>query len=42
MQPVYRRNDPNCCPTGGFDHTLYRWNGRKLVVDRTFHTARPD
>ena len=42
VQPVYRKNDPNCCPTGGFDHTLYRWNGQKLVVDRTFHTARPD
>jgi hypothetical protein len=20
-QPIYRKNDPNCCPTGGFDHT---------------------
>jgi hypothetical protein len=41
VQPVYRRNDPNCCPTGGFDHTLYRWNGTKLVVDRSFHTKTP-
>jgi hypothetical protein len=40
-QPVYRKNDPNCCPTGGFDHTLYRWNGSKLVVDRSFHTKGP-
>ena len=22
-QPIYRKNDPNCCPTGGFDHTRY-------------------
>jgi hypothetical protein len=41
VQPVYRRNDPNCCPTGGFEHTLYRWNGTKLVVARAFHTKSP-
>jgi hypothetical protein len=40
-QPVYRKADANCCPTGGFDHTLYRWNGRRLVPDRTWHTKGP-
>ncbi|HEY1369208.1 MAG TPA: hypothetical protein VGF23_18935 [Gaiellaceae bacterium] len=40
VQPVYRKNDPNCCPTGGFDRTLYRWNGSRLVVARTSHTKR--
>jgi hypothetical protein len=38
VQPVYRANDPNCCPTGGFDHSLYRWNGSRLVVARAWHT----
>jgi hypothetical protein len=35
--PVYRRNDPNCCPTGGFDHRRLRWNGRTFVVLRGWH-----
>ena len=38
VQPVYRTNDPNCCPTGGFDRTLYRWDGSRLVVARSWHT----
>jgi hypothetical protein len=38
VQPVYRKNDPNCCPTGGFDRTLYRWDGKRLVVKRSWHT----
>jgi hypothetical protein len=38
VQPVYRDKDPNCCPTGGFDRTLYRWDGTRLVVARTWHT----
>jgi hypothetical protein len=38
VQPVYRKKDPNCCPSGGFDRALYRWNGRRLVVARTWHT----
>jgi hypothetical protein len=37
-QPVYRKNDPNCCPTGGFDHTRFRWNGTRFVVARSWHT----
>src|SRR4051812_47188094 len=38
LQPVYRKNDPNCCPTGGVDHVRWRWNGVKLVVHRSWHT----
>ena len=38
VQPVYRRRDPNCCPTGGFDRVLYRFDGRSLVVARRWHT----
>jgi hypothetical protein len=38
VQPVYRKNDPNCCPTGGFDRTRYRWDGKRLVVAKTWHT----
>jgi hypothetical protein len=35
--PVYRSNDPNCCPTGGFDHARWHWDGTKFVVARTWH-----
>jgi hypothetical protein len=38
-QPVYRKNDPNCCPTGGFDHVRYRWNGIRFAKARTWHTT---
>ena len=37
-QLIYRKNDPNCCPTAGFDHTRYHWNGKRFVVARTWHT----
>jgi len=36
--PVYLQDDPNCCPTGGFDHRRFRWNGRAFAVFRTWHT----
>jgi hypothetical protein len=37
-QPVYKKNDPNCCPTGGFDHQRFHWNGMKVVLARAWHT----
>jgi hypothetical protein len=37
-QPIYRKNDPNCCPTGGFDHTRYHWNGKGFAVGRSWRT----
>ena len=37
-QPIYRKNDPNCCPTRGFDHTRYHWNGKRFAVARSWHT----
>lgn len=37
-QPVYKKNDPNCCPTGGFNHERWHWNGKKFVVARYWHT----
>jgi hypothetical protein len=37
-QPIYRKNDPNCCPTGGFDHLRFHWNGKRFVVARSWHT----
>jgi hypothetical protein len=36
-QPVYVKGDPNCCPTGGFDHTRWHWNGTRFVVARHWH-----
>jgi hypothetical protein len=38
--PVYRRNDPNCCPTGGFDHRRFHWNGTRFVVAKRWHDKR--
>jgi hypothetical protein len=37
-QPIYEQSDPNCCPTGGFDHVRFHWNGRRFVVARSWHT----
>ena len=37
--PIYKKNDPNCCPSGGFAHTRWHWNGKKFVVVRTWHDA---
>jgi hypothetical protein len=38
--PVYKRDDPNCCPSGGFDHRRFHWNGVRFVVVKRWHTAR--
>ena len=35
--PVYKKQDPNCCPTGGFDHSSWRWNGHAFVAARHWH-----
>jgi hypothetical protein len=37
-QPIYRKNDPNCCPTGGFRHTRWHWNGQRFVFVRGWRT----
>jgi hypothetical protein len=39
--PVYNPDDPNCCPSGGFDHRLYRWRHGRFVVARSWHTNGP-
>ena len=36
--PVYKRSDPNCCPTGGFDRAFYRFDGKGMVVTELLHT----
>jgi hypothetical protein len=36
-QPVYRATDPNCCPSGGFDHRRFHWNGSRFAVVRRWH-----
>jgi hypothetical protein len=38
-QPIYRKNDPNCCPTGGFDHARWHWNGSRFTVVRSWHNG---
>jgi hypothetical protein len=36
--PVYRRSDPNCCPTGGFERAYYKFDGKRVVVTELLHT----
>ena len=40
IDPVYRSNDPNCCPSGGFDHLQYRWRHRTMALVRKWHTKK--
>lgn len=35
-QPIYRKDDPNCCPSGGFAHQRWHWNGTRFVVVRSW------
>jgi hypothetical protein len=37
-QPVFRKNDANCCPSGGFNHDRYHWNGARFTIARSWHT----
>ncbi len=37
-QPIYRKNDPNCCPTGGFLHRRFHWSGARFKIVRTWKT----
>jgi hypothetical protein len=39
-QPVYLKDDPNCCPKGGFDHARFHWDGSKLARVRAWHDKR--
>ncbi len=38
-EPVYKASDPNCCPSGGFVHRRWRWNGSEFAVLRTWHDS---
>lgn len=40
-QPIYKANDPNCCPTGGFAHDRYHWNAGRFVLIRHYVTKSP-
>lgn len=41
LQPIYRKNDPNCCPTGGVQHRRFHWNGTRFVVTKSWVTKTP-
>jgi hypothetical protein len=30
--PIYRENDPNCCPSGGIRRLFYRYDGKVLTL----------
>ncbi|MEA2231453.1 MAG: hypothetical protein QOD83_1269 [Solirubrobacteraceae bacterium] len=38
LQPIYRRNDPNCCPSS-FEIRRYRWTGERFAL-RSRHRTR--
>ncbi len=38
-QPVYLKGDANCCPSGGYDHVRFHWNGTRFLAARRWHTA---
>ena len=38
LQPIYRRNDPNCCPSS-FEIRRYRWTGELFTV-RSRHKTK--
>ena len=38
--PIYKKNDANCCPSGGFAHARWHWNGEKFTVVRTWHDSK--
>ena len=37
--PVYRPQDPGCCPTGGYENRRFRWDGDRFVVARRWRTT---
>ncbi len=40
LDPIYRRGDGNCCPTGGARIRTFRWNGTRLVLASTRRVRR--
>jgi len=36
--PIYRRSDANCCPSGGARIRTFRWNGTRLALASTRRT----
>lgn len=34
-EPIFRANDPDCCPSGGQTYRLFHWNGKQFVLSAT-------
>jgi hypothetical protein len=34
-EPIFRANDPDCCPSGGQTYRLFHWNGKQFVRSAT-------
>jgi hypothetical protein len=30
--PIYKKDDPNCCPTGGKEYVYFEWDGKGFVL----------
>jgi len=40
--PIYRPNDPRCCPTGGTKSRLWHWNGSRFVASPWKQVGKAD
>jgi Tol biopolymer transport system component len=38
-QPIYRKNDSDCCPSGGVAHRQYHWSSDRPRLARAWHTS---
>jgi len=36
---VYEPGNPFCCPTGGYNHHEYHWNGASFVTTQSWHST---
>jgi hypothetical protein len=37
-QPIYEKNDANCCPSGGFAHRRFHWAATRFEIVRRWTT----
>jgi hypothetical protein len=37
-EAVFEPKDPHCCPTGGYNHYQYHWNGARFVEIKSWHS----
>lgn len=40
-QPIYKKDDANCCPSGGCINAVYKWQGGRFIYVRKWRTKKP-